>query len=48
MSSEKLSFIIRVITGILILLSVSIIFYSKMIVHDYEIIQNEDGPDLEA
>lgn len=43
----KISLYIRICIGMMILFSISMMFYSKIILKDYEIFENEDGPVLE-
>ena len=44
---KRLSTLIKLILVFLILFSFSVVYYSKIVLKDYEIIANEDGPDLE-
>lgn len=44
---NKISLYLRVATAILILFSVGMIYYTKIILTDYDILENPDGPTLE-
>ncbi len=41
------SYVIRGLIAAVIVVSILVTFYSKIILKDYEIIQNEDGPSME-
>jgi len=44
---NKISLYLRVTIGILILFSIATMYYTKIVLKDYEIIANEEGPTLD-
>ena len=45
--NTKISFFIRATTAILIVVSIAMMYYTKIVVKDYDILTNEDGPTLD-
>lgn len=45
--AKRFSLFLRITTAFLILFSIGVMYYTKIVLLDYEVIVNVDGPDLD-